>query len=252
MLDNASVLNAYKRHAGAMGSDLIVQDTGRRRRDGTFGMYNSSIFIEKNGRTAVYNKITRMPFGEYIPDSLNIFPLGELLHHLFKDINKKINAGNSYAIFKSNDLNILPLICYDILNTDLIHDAIRQSPEINLIVLQSNDSWFFSEKEVDMHNRFAVLIAVETGRPILHVNNGGPSYYISGQGKSVPLTTFNSSGAFLAHIPAPQTKDDTSSLLFTPPPRWFLLAASYLSIGVLLFIAFRKLLIICTGYFRHG
>ena len=101
-----------------------------------------------------YDKLKLVPFGEFLPFEkvLNKFGL------------KKITEGHGSFLkgTKNNILidnsNILPLICYEIIFTDLIQ---KSDYETNLIINISEDGWFGKSIGPDQHFSKSIFRALK-------------------------------------------------------------------------------------------
>ena len=94
--------------------------------------------------------------------------------NLFKDM---LIAGNSPNVESSEYGNIGFLICFDSIYEALARDSVATGAE--LIVLPTNDIWFYDSPACYMHNAHAKFRAIETGRYILRAGNSGISAIIS-------------------------------------------------------------------------
>jgi len=74
-----------------------------------------------------------------------------------------------------------PLICFDSIYETLTLDSVRDGAEI--IVLSTNDSWFYDSAAVRMHLAQASLRAVETDRAVFRAANTGISALIDSDGR---------------------------------------------------------------------
>ena len=73
------------------------------------------------------------------------------------------------------------LVCFDSIYENLALDSARDGAEV--LVLGTNDSWFFDSAAVYMHNAQAKLRAVETGRYLVRSANTGISSIIDPDGR---------------------------------------------------------------------
>jgi apolipoprotein N-acyltransferase len=82
------------------------------------------------------------------------------------------------------------LICFDSIYEQLTLDSVRDGAEI--MVISSNDSWFFDSAAVYQHQAQAQLRAIESGRYVLRSANTGISTIIAPNGEILswidPLT----------------------------------------------------------------
>jgi apolipoprotein N-acyltransferase len=76
-----------------------------------------------------------------------------------------------------------PLICYDVLDSALAHEAARAGAE--MIVTLSNDSWFGSGPGGRLHQLGAAFRSIETRRPQVRATNTGISAVIAADGTLV-------------------------------------------------------------------
>ena len=90
--------------------------------DSISGKYFNSMLIVDNNFEIIdeYNKRKLVPFGEFLPleGFLNNFGLKKITEGHGSFLKGEINKN----IFKDN-LNILPLICYEIIFTDLVQKS---------------------------------------------------------------------------------------------------------------------------------
>lgn len=206
ILSHEWVREAHQTHAQLMNVDLIIQDLARSE-SSQEAYLNKSVLFGRDGRTAEYQKTRPIPFGEAIPGPFNFEPVKTWITHIFRGIYKPIIPGDGSVLFQVGEHTVLPLICYEIFDRQRIAKTITSHPEINLIVLQSNDRWFFSRHQVNMHNAVAQLRAVESSRPVLHVVNGGPSFFIDAHGKVTATTDYRRAGAYLLEAKLPLFPD---------------------------------------------
>jgi len=147
-------------------------------------VYNSAVLIQPDtGETTGYDKLHRVPFGEYIPLSDTL----PWLHQLTPfPPNFGITAGESATIFRHKDWNLAPLICFEDTVPHLVRGiaaaAIRQQRAPDLLVNLTNDGWFHGSSELDQHLVTAVFRSVECRTPMVRAVNTGISAIIDGDG----------------------------------------------------------------------
>ena len=102
---------------------------------------------------------------------------------------KKITEGHG-SFLKGNEnnnliidnLNILPLICYEIIFTDLIQ---KSDLDTNLIINISEDGWFGKSIGPDQHFAKSIFRAIENNTFLLRSANQGVSAIIDNKGKII-------------------------------------------------------------------
>ena len=171
-----------------------------------------------------YNKIKLVPFGEFLPfeSILNNFGL------------KKITEGHgSFSRgFKNNnllldELNILPLICYEIIFTSLIQ---KSSKDTNLIINISEDGWFGKSIGPDQHFAKSILRAIENNTFLLRSANKGVSAIVDNKGNIIKRLNRNEVGNIEFEVPLIKSNKIKNDLIF------FVLLITYL----LVFFIFKK------------
>ena len=172
-------LTALSRETGA---DLIV---------GAFYQedYNALYFVdhEQGFSETIYLKRHLVPFGEYVPWR----PVFETVYPPLAELSFLNSlAGESSNLFESEWGKIGSLICFDSIYDQLATASARDGAE--LLVISSNDSWFYDSAAVYQHNAQAKLRAVETGKWVLRSANTGISSVTTPKGETVaelpPLT----------------------------------------------------------------
>jgi apolipoprotein N-acyltransferase len=165
-----------------------------------------------------YEKEKLVPFGEFVPfeSFFNLFGL------------KKITEGyGSFSRGSDNDnfviesLNILPLICYEIIFTNLIQKSL---PDTNLIVNISEDGWFGNSIGPDQHFAKSIFRAVENNTFFLRSANRGVSAIIDNKGNIVKQLNRNEAGSIEFEVPLIKSNKIKNDLIF------FVLLITYLFI----------------------
>ena len=142
-----------------------------------------------------YNKQKLVPFGEFLPleKILNKFGL------------KKITEGHGSflkGIKQKNllvgDLNILPLICYEIIFTEFIQ---KSENGTNLIVNISEDGWFGNSIGPNQHFAKAIFRAIEHNSFLIRSANKGISAIINNKGQVVKKLKPGEAGNIELEVP---------------------------------------------------
>jgi apolipoprotein N-acyltransferase len=143
--------------------------------------YGISVLVGPDGETkGRYNKIFRIPFGEYLPGS-GLFPfyanwLRKRLPYL-----SEFEQGKEFTVFHlSDDLRFSAPICFDIFSPAIIPGMVRNGA--NLAINLSNLIWFGDTSASDQMEMAARWKAIENRIPIFLVSNNGKSVLISSSG----------------------------------------------------------------------
>ncbi len=146
--------------------------------------YNALFLVEPDGtiREEFYAKRHLVPFGEYVPMRDLIMTLIPPLANL-SALDSDVSPGESPALFETEWGKIGSLICFDSIYEGLTLDSVREGA--GLLVLSSNDSWFFDSAAVYQHQAQAQLRAIESGRYLARSGNTGISSVITPRGEAV-------------------------------------------------------------------
>jgi len=174
------------------------------------GLYNSLIIV--NNRLEIlkeYKKQKLVPFGEFLP----------LERVLSKFGLKKITEG--YGSFLKgdeqknliiNNLNILPLICYEIIFTKLVQNS---HPDTNLIINISEDGWFGDSIGPNQHFSKGIFRAIEHNSFVVRSANKGISAIINNKGEIIKKLNPTESGNIELEVPLIKSKNrNKNDLIF--------------------------------------
>jgi apolipoprotein N-acyltransferase len=166
-----------------LGLNAYIWEDGKERR------YNSALLIDPDGQPrGRYDKIHRVPFGEYVP---------------FRDWLPWMNAlapyDHDYSVWPGQDFTrfALParagkpattfgvLICYEDTDADVSrpYGGGDGRPAADFVLNISNDGWFNGTFEHDQHLAICRFRAVENRRPVARSVNMGISAIIDGNGR---------------------------------------------------------------------
>lgn len=144
--------------------------------------FNSSVLVDAEGNVVgTYDKMHRVPFGEYIPFA-DWFPV---LYRL-TPLTGGIDAGRSPAGLELDGVLYSPNICYESAVPHLIrqHVARREGSDMpDVLVNLTNDAWYWGSSELDMHLACGVFRAIEMRMPLVIAANGGLSAHIDRLGR---------------------------------------------------------------------
>ncbi len=186
--------------AAEAGAGMIVGLERIEAQPNRMRMFNSAVFVQpETGVTDDYDKLHRVPFGEYIPlgDSL------PWLHRLTPfPANFGIAAGDSATIFRFQDWRLAPLICFEDTVPHLVRGIVAaagakdHTPDV--LVNLTNDGWFHGSSELDQHLVTAVFRSIECRTPMVRAVNTGISAIIDGDGVIRVPSTFIDGDAEIA------------------------------------------------------
>ena len=161
--------------------------------------FNSMIVVDKNLKfISQYDKKKLVPFGEFLPFEkfLNYIGLKKITPG-YSSFSKGTGGALINIKFESQTINILPLICYEIIFPNLI----EKYSKYNFIINISEDAWF--GKSIGPHQHFAkaVFRSIESGVYTVRSANKGISAFISPQGKILKNLQPNEIGNIELSVP---------------------------------------------------
>ena len=201
--------NFSNKHRIIFGSNRLDPKSGQ--------FYNSMLIINNNfDIIQSYNKRKLVPFGEFLPleNILNNFGLKKITegHGSFL----KGQKNNNLLIDK---LSILPLICYEVIFSDLIQ---KSDISTNLIVNISEDGWFGKSIGPDQHFAKSFFRAIENNTFLLRSTNQGVSAIIDNKGSLIKKLNRNEAGNIEFEVPLIKSNKVKNDLIF------FILLITYL------------------------
>ena len=151
---------------------------------------NASILYSELGvAESIYLKRGLTPFGEYIP----LRAIAEFVSPLAKTVTDFI-PGHGRVIHKISGFNIGPIICYEIIDDDLVRDMARNS---QALIVQNNNATFANTAQSAQQLAITRIRAVEHSRYILSISTIGISAFIDNNGRVLSKTLENDK-SFLA------------------------------------------------------
>ena len=150
--------------------------------------YNSFLFLEKDN-VQIFDKQILVPFGEFLPFRSYI----KFLENISGNVD--FTPGNNERIIKSSDqINILPVICYEIIFNKVLRKI--NENEIDILINITNDSWFGNTLGPYQHFYHARMRALISNKYLLRVSNNGISAIIDNNGKVLTFTKLNTIKSF--------------------------------------------------------
>ena len=143
-------------------------------------VFNSMVVLDSSlNILAKYNKNKLVPFGEFLP-----------FENFFRKFGlKKITQG--YSSFSSdverkiiniNNINFVPLICYEIIYSGKIN---KTNSDFDLILNISEDGWFGNSVGPYQHFSHSIFRSIEEGKNLIRSANNGISAFINPKGQII-------------------------------------------------------------------
>jgi apolipoprotein N-acyltransferase len=139
-----------------------------------------------------YIKQHLTPFGEYIP----LRSLASVISP-YTDRVKDFVPGQGQVFFKVKDAVIAPVICFELVDDQLLHTAALSS---NILAVQTNSATFGMSAESAQQLAMTRVRAIEHGRNIVSVSTTGYSAVIDSNGKVLKKTSMGTAEAIRAEV----------------------------------------------------
>jgi apolipoprotein N-acyltransferase len=147
--------------------------------------YNSALLLNAQGRIdGKFDKIHRVPFGEYVPLKAWLPFLSWLTPYDGKEFG--IQQGEKLTRFKLGKYHFGVLICYEDSDPSMARRYVEQAeegPAVDFLVNMSNDGWFDGSSEHEEHLAVSRFRAIECRRAMVRAVNMGVSALIDGNGR---------------------------------------------------------------------
>ncbi|MDA9663598.1 apolipoprotein N-acyltransferase, partial [bacterium] len=164
-----------------------------------YNAYNSAIFLSSDSTISVYHKTKLVPGVEQIPYSFIFNLIADLTVDL-GGVSGSLSLDNDIKNFKVDDINILPLICYESIFGDML--TLSNS---NLLAVITNDGWWKNTSGYKQHFQYARLRSVEQRRSLIRSANTGISSVILPDGNILKSTNWNEEIAVNVMVPLNDT-----------------------------------------------
>ncbi len=152
---------------------------------------NTSILWDKD-QPQIYVKQHLTPFGEYIP----LRSLARVVSPLVDKV-EDFSSGNKTEIFTIGKARIAPVICYELIDDELLRQASQSS---NIVAVQTNSATFGMSAESAQQLSITRIRAIEHGRNIVSVSTTGYSAVINYTGKVVEQSSMGSADSIRAEV----------------------------------------------------
>lgn len=180
----AAALSRLSQQAGApiLANTVTVQRGATEADDEYFN--TQFVWDDGVGLGETVDKQRPVPFGEYVPDRDFWYALAPDLIGL---IQRGYTPGEGPAVLEVAGVPVGVLICFDVIEDGVVHDAVRSGAQVMLA--PTNNADFGVTNELPQQLAFARLRAIETGRATVQVSTVGDS------------AVFGPDGAVLASLP---------------------------------------------------
>jgi apolipoprotein N-acyltransferase len=154
-------------------------------------IYNTSI-LWGGELPNTYFKQHLTPFGEYIP----LRSFARLVTPLVDDV-EDFSPGNRGKTFSIGEIKVAPVICYELVDDDLLHKAAVNS---NILAVQTNSATFGMSAESAQQLSITRIRAIEHGRNIASVSTTGYSAVVDYTGKVSEKTSMGTAETIRAEV----------------------------------------------------
>ena len=165
-------------------------------------VFNSIVAIDGDGQIeAVYDKVRLVPFGEFLPLSRWLDPIGI---RRFITAPQGFAAGETTPVMRLPGLApFVPLVCYEA----IFPQQARRHDQAKWLLNLTNDAWFGTSSGPYQHLTQARFRAIETGLPMVRVANTGITAIFDGYGRKIGELKLGMEGTLDAFLPqaSPET-----------------------------------------------
>ena len=154
-------------------------------------LLNTSIFWNEK-KQDIYVKQHLTPFGEYIP----LRSIAEKISPLVNQVND-FSPGDQQKIFTVGDAKIAPIICFELLDDEILVQAAKKS---NILVVQTNSATFGTSAESAQQLSITRVRAIEHSRNVASVSTTGYSAIIDYNGKVLQKTSMGTAEHVFADV----------------------------------------------------
>ena len=152
---------------------------------------NTSILWDKD-QPQIYVKQHLTPFGEYMP----LRSLARVVSPLADKV-EDFSAGSKTEIFTIGKAKIAPVICYELIDDELLRQASQGS---NILAVQTNSATFGMSAESAQQLSITRIRAIEHGRNIVSVSTTGYSAVIDYTGKVTQQSSMGKAASIRADV----------------------------------------------------
>jgi len=152
-------------------------------------VFNSMVVLDKDVNILTkYNKNKLVPFGEFLPfeNFFSKFGLKKITQGY-----QSFSSDNARNIININNLNFVPLICYEIIYSGKIN---KTNDDFDIILNISEDGWFGNSVGPYQHFSHSIFRSIEEGKNLIRSTNNGISAFINSKGQIINQIKSTESG----------------------------------------------------------
>jgi apolipoprotein N-acyltransferase len=190
--------------------------------------FNSAVMVNERGeKTAQYDKIFLLPFGEYAP-------VPAPLQSLVPTMVGNFSFGTEYDLFDFGAAKAGVMICFESHFPNLSREYALQGADV--IVEMTNDGYLGNTPVLRQHLANAVFRAVETNRPVLRVTNVGVTAYINERGEVLDAAEPYTEATRIWTV----SKSDGAQTFYVRYGDWFAWLCSIVSLGLIIWSFWKR------------
>ena len=202
--------NFSKKHLIILGANTKKTDNQNE------NFYNSLVIVDRDLNIIdQYDKKKLVPFGEFLPFEkiLNRIGLKKITPGYSSFSKGKSNSIISLK-FNNQNINLLPLICYEIIFPNLLEN---KKNKFDFVINISEDAWFGDSIGPQQHFTKAIFRSIESETFTVRSANKGISAFISPSGKVLKSLNPNEFGNIELDLPILKSEKNTTkkSLIFS-------------------------------------
>jgi apolipoprotein N-acyltransferase len=173
--------------------DLIIMGLNNieTKNDKIFLFNSMAVFNNNLDLVSSYNKVNLVPFGEFTPFESILSLIGfKTVTNSYQSFSGGENRAPLNIKNRKIDLNLLPLICYEIIYSG----KLSNDKNFDYIINISEDGWFGNSIGPKQHFAHSIFRSIESGKYIIRSANNGISAIINPTGFIEQKVSFGSIG----------------------------------------------------------
>jgi len=198
--------------------------------------YNSAFLYEIDGRQAPmrYDKIHRVPFGEYIPWVGRFPAIKTLFIKWFTpyEFDYSLAGGSRLTVFdipisQTSDgppvVRVVTPICFDNVVARVIRPLVYRddgTKRADMMVNLTNSAWFTGNTQQPQHLQIATLRCIENRVPMASSVNGGISGFVDSIGRVGPVVTVDGQNQWTQGLVWAEPRLDDRRTLYGKTGEW--------------------------------